>query len=248
MSTKSQAREFVLLRIFMRLCLATNGTSSLAAEESSPAQWLRLDPLPAEMKLSARESFDGVPPRFVLLTDGSVFVGGRRDVLRGFLDSKEMQAISAQLDRALKPFKKTGPPKTFVMGAAIGETEGPAIFRFSALLGSPLQFVVMGKIPPLGPPALSPLQEFIRGLAGFRHPSLKPYDPAEFTMIVRERTLSGGCRAATGLPPLVPALSIETVVAENRTWGFPTGPEMSQVCEASKRYTIVFRPLIPGGR
>ena len=217
------------------------------AQEPPPAQWLRLDPLPAEMKLTARESFDGVPPRFVLLTDGSVFVGGRREVLRGFLDKTEMQALSTRLDLAMKSVGRASPP-TLVMGQGPGEGDGSPIFRFSALLGAPLQVVVMGKVPPAGGPALAPLPDFIRRLAGFRHPSLKPWDPAEFTMIVREKTLPGGCRAAKGLPSLAQAATGETTVSETLTRSFPTGPDMTQVCEGPKRYTMVFRPLIPGGR
>jgi len=217
------------------------------AQEPPPAQWLRLDPLPAEMKLTVRESFDGVPPRFVLLTDGSVFVGGRREVLRGFLDKGEMQAISTRLNLALKSVGRASPP-TLVMGQGPGEGDGSAIFRFSALLGAPLQLVVMGKVPPAGGPALAPLPDFIRRLAGFRHPSLKPWDPAEFTMIVREKTLLGRCRPAKGLPSLAQAAAGETTVSETLTRSFPTGPDMAQVCDGPKRYTVVFRPLIPGGR
>jgi len=217
------------------------------AQEPPPAQWLRLDPLPAEMKLTARESFDGVPPRFVLLTDGSVFVGGRREVLRGFLDKTEMQAISTRLDVAMKSLGKVS-PRTLVLGQGPGEGDGSAIFRFSVLLGAPLQVVVMGKVPPAGGPALLPLPDFIRRLAGFRHPSLKPWDPAEFTMTVREATLPGGCRLAKGLPALAQATGGETRVPEALTRSFPTGPDMAQVCEGPRRYTVVFRPLIPGGR
>lgn len=237
-----------LVALFLGLGLIASPVSPVAAQEPLSAQWLRLDPLPAEIKATSRESFEGVPPRFVLLTDGSVFVGGRRDVLRGFLDKAEMQAMSHRLETAMKSFKKAGSPKTLVIGPAAGETDAPALFRFSVLLGPTLQLVVMGKIPPVGFPPLSPLPDFIRGLAGFRHPSLKTYDPAEFTMIVRERTLPGGCRDGKSLPPLSQAVSQETVVPHDRTWGFPTGPDMSQVCEGSKRYAVVFRPLIPGGR
>jgi hypothetical protein len=199
------------------------------------------------MKLTARESFDGVPPRFVLLTDGSVFVGGRREVLRGFLDKAEMQAISTRLDLAMKSLGKASPP-TLVLGQGPGEGDGSAIFRFSVLLGAPLQVVVMGRIPSAGGPALSPLPDFIRSLAGFRHPSLKPWDPAQFTMMVRERTLPGGCRTPKGLPSPAQAVDGETTVPETLTRSFPTGPDMTQVCEGPKRYTVVFRPLIPGGR
>ena len=67
-------------------------------------------------------------------------------------------------------------------------------------------------------------------------------------MIVREKTLSGGCRASSGLPPLSQSLAAETVVKEALTRTFPTGAEMAQVCEGAKRYTVVFRPLIPGER
>jgi hypothetical protein len=218
------------------------------SQEPPPAQWLRLDPLPAEMKMSARESFDGVPPRFALLTDGSVFVGGRREVLRGFLDRTEMQAISTRLDLALRSLGKAGAPKTLVIGQNPGEGDGPALFRFSVLLGTPLQIVVMGKIPTSASPALAPMLDFIRRIATFRHASLKPWDPAEFTMIVRERTLSGGCRTAPGLPSLAQALDHETIVPETITRSFPTGSDMAQVCDGLKRYTVVFRPLIPGGR
>jgi hypothetical protein len=214
------------------------------AQTPPPAQWLRLDPLPGEMRLTARESFDGVPPRFVVLTDGSVFVGGKRDVLRGSLDRAEMQDISSRLDAAMKSLGKAGPPQTLVVG------EGPAIFRFTVLLGTPLQLVVMGNLSPTGTPAqaLAPLPEFIRRLAGFRHASLKPFDPAEFTMVVKEKALAGGCRTTKGLPSLSQAVSKDALVAESLTRGFPTGAETAQVCEGPKRYTVVFRPHIPGER
>ena len=237
-----------MIRLVLIVGALLGGAQNAVAQAAPPAQWLRLDPLPAEVKLTARESFDGVPPRFALLTDGSVFVAGRREVLRGFLDKTEMQAISTQLDAAMKSVGKAGPPKTLVLGQEPGEGAGPAIFRFSVLLGAPLQLVVMGKLPPAGGPTLSPLPDFIRRLAGFRHPSLKPWDPSEFTMTVREATLPGGCRTAKGLPPLAQAVSGETTVPETLTRSFPTGPDMAQVCEGPKRYTVVFRPLIPGGR
>jgi hypothetical protein len=234
-----------MIRLLFILAVLLAGAPRTAAQQAPPAQWLRLDPLPAEMKLTARESFDGVPPRFVLLTDGSVFVGGRREVLRGFLDKTEMQAISTRLDLAMKSVGRATPP-TLVMGQGPGE--GSAIFRFSVLLGAPLQVVVMGTIPPADGPALAPLPDFIRRLSGFRHPSLKPWDPAEFTMMVREKTLTGGCRVAKGLPSLAQAVGVETAVSERLTRSFPTGPDMTQVCEGSRRFTVVFRPLIPGAR
>lgn len=216
--------------------------SATFAQEAPPAQWIRLDVLPGEMRLTPRESLDGVPPRFVLLTDGSLFVGGRREVLKGRLDKDEMQAISTRLDLAIKSVGKAGLPQTLVVG------EGPALFRFSVLLGSPMQFVVMGNLEAAGAPPLSPLPDFIRQLAVFRHPSLTPWTPALFTLIVKERALPGGCRLAPGLPPLAQTVANSVVVPEKLTHGFPTGSEMSQVCEGPKRFTVVFRPVIPGER
>ncbi len=231
----------VLPRTLLIAALLFLGGSFSRAQEAPAAQWLRLDPLPGEMGLTPRESFDGVPSRFVLLTDGSVFVGGRRDVLKGWLDKGEMQAISTRLDVAMKSLLKAG-PQTLVVG------EGPAIFRFSVLLGSPFQLVVMGNLESGDGPVLAPLPEFIRGLANFRHPSLKPWDPDRFTLIVKERALPGGCRAAPALTPLASLVANDSTVGEALTRGFPTGSEMSQVCDALKRYTVVFRPLVPGER
>ena len=238
-----------MIRSSMVLGALVAAASKAMAQEPPPAQWLRLDPLPAEMKLTERESFDGVPPRFVLLTDGSVFVGGRREVLRGFLDKTEMQAISTRLDLAMKSLGKAGPPKTLVMGEAPGRGRWP---RDLQILRAPRRARCRSwsweRSRPREDQRSLPLPDFVRRLAGFRHPSLKPWDPAEFTMIVRERTLTGGCRIAKGLPSLAQAASAETIVPEALTRTFPTGPDMAQVCEGPKRYTVVFRPLIPGGR
>lgn len=227
------------------LGLAMAGLSSLqvAAPPAAPLTvWLRLDPLPGEMRLTPRESFAGVPPRFVLLSDGSVFVGGRRELLKGALSRGEMEILSRSLDTVLKSLKQTGPPATLSVG------EGPPTYRFSALAGTPFQTELSGVFPEQETPPLLPLPDFIRFLANFRHPSLKPFDPPFYAMVVREQTLAGGCRTAQGLPSLTAALAGEVVVPDSVTRGFPTGAEMSQICEGGKRYTVVFRPLIPGER
>ena len=120
---------------------------------------------------------------------------------------------------------------------------------FSALLGAPFQMVVTGSLEPkAGTPLLTSLPEFIRRLATFRHPSLRPFDPPRFAMIVKEKTLAGGCRTAKNLPPLAGSMGGEVVVSDAQTQGFPTGPDMAQVCEGSRRYAVIFRPLIPGER
>ncbi|MEO8358894.1 MAG: hypothetical protein ABI672_02595 [Vicinamibacteria bacterium] len=233
-----------MTRLLVGMALALASVSPAHAQGASSAgPWMRLDPLPAEMKLTARESFDGVPPRFLLMTDGSVYVGGRRELLRGMLDKTEMQEFSTRLDLALKSVAKTGGvPKTLTMG------DGPAIFRFSVLAGSQFQTVVVGSIPTPGAPALAPLPEFIRRLSAFRHVSLRPYDPKEFAMTVKERTLPGGCRAVRGWPSLAASTSGEVVMPENLVRGFPFGADLSQICESSRRYTVVLRPLAPGER
>jgi hypothetical protein len=234
------------LAVALGLCANHNSPEALAQSvPSSP--WIRVEALPAEMKLTSRETFDGVPTRFVVLTDGSVFLGGRREIIRGFLDKSEMQALSTRLDLALKALGKTPLPPTIMLG------DGPATLRFSVLLGVPLHTVIMGDLEaststaPRGPrPATSQIVEFIRYLANFRHPSLKPWDPEQFAMIVKEQTLLGGCRSSKGLPVLNTAS--ETVVPAAVTHGFPTGADLTQVCDGQKRYALAFRPLIPGER
>ena len=216
--------------------------SPQSAEAPAAGTWVRLEALPAEMQMTPRESFDGVPTRFALLTDGSVFVGGRREVLRGALSRSEMQEISTQIDLALRALGKTPLPPTLSL------SEGPATFRFSIVSGTPMQIVLSGDFPS-SPPPKSPtatLVEFIRRLATFRHPSLKPWDADRFLMLVRERTLVGGCRTARGLPALAPG--VETVVPASVTHGFPTGADYTQICDAGKRFAVIFRPLVPGER
>ena len=212
-----------------------------ATAQEPPRVWLRLDPFPADLTLTSRESFDGVPLRFLALTDGSIYLGGRRDVLRGWLDKPEMQALAVRFDAVRKSFKKAPIPSAISVG------EGPATLRLSVFDGAPVQVVIMGRLP-ASPEPLAPLPDFVRRLTGFRHPSLRPFVAPEFTMIVKEKTLIGGCRSGSGLPPLAQALSSEVVVPEVITHGFPTGADMAQVCEGPKRYTVVFRPLLPGER
>ena len=212
-----------------------------ATAQEPPRVWLRVDPFPADLTLTSRESFDGVPLRFLALTDGSIYLGGRRDVLRGWLDKDEMKALDARFDTVRKSFGKTPIPSAVSVG------EGPATLRLSVFDGAPVQVVVMGRLPGSREP-LAPLPDFVRRLTGFRHPSLRPFVPEEFTMIVKEKTLIGGCRSSSGLPALAQALSAEVVVPELTTHGFPTGADMTQVCEGPKRYTVVFRPLLPGER
>lgn len=241
--------------VWLPLCGVALLAATLAPAQTKPvpaapsptpipvAVWLRLDPQPAEMPMSPRESFDGVPSRFILMTDGSVYVGGRREYLRGFLDRVEMQDVSTRLDLALKALGKAGAPKSVSLG------DGPAVFRLSSVLGVQFHTYVMGGLDgtPAAPTSML-LVDFIRRLAAFRHPSLRPFDPAQFAMIAREKTLPGGCRDRGALPPLATLPADELVVGERLTHGFPTGPEMAQVCEGSKRFTVVFRPLVPGER
>jgi len=222
--------------------MAASAGLAPAQDSGPPSVWMRLDPLPGELVLNPRESFEGVPPRFVLLTDGSVFVGGRRDVLRGQLTRDEMQTVATNLDGILKAVGPEGVPPQLSLG------EGPEIFRFSVLLGSPFRTVISGSLPVETAPPVSPLADLIRGLAAFRHPSLRPFDPPAFAMRVKEQTLPGGCRPVGSLPPLQNAIASEVVVSEKAVRGFPTGAEMSQICDGARRFRVVFRPIIPGER
>lgn len=239
--------------------LALMAVSPVRAQRPSPppaeaagAVWLRIDPLAPEMALSPRESFEGVPARFLLMTDGHVYVGGRNDLLRGFLDRGEMQEISTRLDAALKALGKSKIPETLKAG------EGEATLRFSSLLGTQFHIFVMGPLdlatpaPPV--PAKGPgianalLMNLVRRLAGFRHPSLRPFDPPQFLMFAREQTLRGGCRDRGGLPAPATVPESGVVVDALAARGFPTGAALSQVCEGGRRFAVALRPIAPGER
>jgi len=178
------------------------------------------------------------PPRFVLMEDGTVYVGGTRDLRVGKLESSEQK----DLDRRIGEVRKL--PLTGVM------TVGPGIERRHLFVkkGRALEMVLNGD--PADPPAsLRALAALVTDVERFQHPSLRPYEPASFAMSAKEGTLAGGCRPWTLPEPLAESVFAPRVVPAKGHGDWPTGAIPAAVClENDKRYVVTFRPLLPGER
>jgi hypothetical protein len=181
---------------------------------------------------------EAAPPRFVLLDDGQVFVGGTRSLSTVKLDGESRKAIERMVAEARK-----------VPGLAGAITLGPGDQRYRLFLkkGRAMDMQITGD-PAKAPLAMQPLAALVQHLAGFVHDGLKPYVPTSYSMSAREGTLAGGCRRWRGeepvsravfAPRVVPALEIK-----EREW--PTGAAAASICEGGKRYVVTFRPLLPG--
>lgn len=177
------------------------------------------------------------PPRFVLMEDGTVFVGGTRDVMTARLESSEVKDI----DRRVAEVRKL--PLTGVM------TLGPGSERRHLFLkkGRALDMVLNGD--PSAPAAgMRPLAALVEDLARFQHPSLRPYEPTSFAMSAREGSLPGGCRPWTFPEKLAESVFAPRVVPAKGHGDWPTGASPASVCLDDKHYVVTFRPLLPGER
>jgi hypothetical protein len=186
--------------------------------------------LPGEVASSA-------PPRFVLMEDGTVYVGGTRDVMVGRLASPEVK----DLERRISEVRKLS-----LTGAM---TLGPGNERRHLVLrkGRPLDVILTGN--PADPPAsLRPLAALVEDLARFQHASLRPYEPVSFAMSAKEGTLAGGCRPWLLPEPLAESIFAPRVVPAKGHGDWPTGAVPAHVCLDDKHYVVTFRPLLPGER
>jgi hypothetical protein len=93
----------------------------------------------------------GAPPRFVLMKDGQVFVGGTERLEIGRLERAEASAIENRAD-AVRRLRLTSPV------ALGGDSSRTA--RLRLLDGRPLEIVVNGD-PAAAPPALAPLASLV---------------------------------------------------------------------------------------
>jgi hypothetical protein len=175
------------------------------------------------------------PPRFVLLEDGQVFVGGSSRLEAGRLEKGEAQALLKRAE-ALRRAPGVGP------AVSLGG-EPDRDFRLRLRGRNPLEIRATGD-PAAAPPA--PLATLIAELAAFHHPSLRPYAPSAYAMTVREARLVGGCRGWTFAFPLAEPLAAPRVVPSAEAEGWPTGAWPASVCAGDKRYAVTLRPLLPG--
>ena len=177
------------------------------------------------------------PPRFVLMEDGTVFVGGTREVMTGRLESAEAK----DLERRIAEVRKL--PLTGVMMVGPGNERRHLFLK----KGRALDMVLNGD--PSGPVAsMRPLAALVEDLARFQHPSLRPYEPQSFAMSAREGSLAGGCRSWTFPERLSESVFAPRVVPAKGHGDWPTGASPASVCLDDKRYIVTFRPLLPGER
>jgi hypothetical protein len=211
--------------------LALSGASAAECADAAEPE-IELDAPPALLPGYVPE---GSPPRFVLLEDGQVFVGGTSHVAAGRLGRDEMKAIEKQVSEVRK-----------LPGLGSAVTLGPGRVQHRLLLrkGRPLEIVATGD-PAQTPPALRPLGALIDRLAAFHHPSLRPYEPAAFALRVVEGALPGGCRSWAFDVPLAQALAGPQTVPGPAAHGWPTGATPASVCDGNKTYVVTLRPLLP---
>ena len=189
-------------------------------------------PLPAGFVVSA------LPPRFVLLEDGQVFVGGASSVGAGRLDKAEVKALEERLALVRK---LPGLGSTIAFGSA-------SVPRSHLLAPKSKLDVVATGDPASAPPALRPLANLVRDLSSFHHPSLRPYEPAALLLTVKEGPLVGGCRPWSLPVPLAEALAGPRTVGASEAPDWPTGAAPAAVCEGDRRFVVTLRPLLPGER
>jgi hypothetical protein len=213
-------------------CLAP--VPSAPAAEEGPAILLEVT-----SRVGPDEVPEAAPPRFVLLEDGQVFVGGSREILAGRLEKGEARAIESQIERIRK---LPG------LGSAVSFGPGERRSRLLVRKGRSLEIVATGD-PDAAPASLRPLSALVRSLESFSHPSLRPFQPTSYLARAREGSLVGGCRSwESRLPPLAELVGAPRVVAPDLLVGWPTGAVPAAVCAGDKRYVVTFRPLLPGER
>jgi hypothetical protein len=179
----------------------------------------------------------GAPPRFVLLKDGEVFVGGTGRLDTGRLEKSEAQALRRGADAVRKAAGRGG---TLWLG---GDEHHAMRLRLPE--DEPRAITLTGD-PSAAPPALRPIAAFVATLLSFDHPSLTRYVPATFALSAREGRLAGGCRAWRFPFPIGAAVAAARVVPAAEAEGWPTGGWPASACVDDKRYVVTLRPLLPG--
>lgn len=179
------------------------------------------------------EMAEGLPPRFLLLEDGRVFVGGSREVASGKLEGAEVKALEREID----VIRKAGP-----IPPSVSFSPAPARYRLVVRRKS-LDLTAAGD-PADAPQNLRALAAYVDRLARFDHPGLRAYKPATYVLDAREGRLPGGCRTWPSKDaPLTPGTR---TVGAAAFAGWPTGSHPASVCAGNKSFIVTLRPSVPG--
>ena len=181
---------------------------------------------------------EAAPPRFALLEDGQVFVGGTSRLLAGRITKAETRDIESRLD-LIRQLPAFGPSVVI----------GPGAGRHRLLLrkGAQQDVTISGD-PAQAPVGLGPLASLLQDMLRFDHPSLRPYQPSAYAVIAREGKLAGGCRRWTFAEPVAESLFAPRTVPASAAENWPTGAAPASVCGDDKTYVVALRPLLPGER
>jgi hypothetical protein len=179
---------------------------------------------------------DSAPPRFVLMEDGQVFVGGSAQVLTAKLAGADAKA----LDRRIADVRK-------LPGLTGAITIGPGERKHRLLLrrGRPIQMTITGD-PAQPADRLRPLAALLVDLPRFHTAGLQPYAPTHYAMSARAGTLAGGCRPWPFPDPPDRLAFAPRVVSAQDVRGWPTGAVPASVCANDKTWVVTLRPLLPG--
>jgi len=179
---------------------------------------------------------EAAPPRFVLLENGQVFVGGSERLVAGRLSGKEQKELETRLAEVRR---------LPVLAGTVTLGPGPRRQRLLLRKGRGLDMTITGD-PAQAPLTLRPLAALVQDLAHFYHPSLRPFEPSTFALSAREGMLVGGCRRWTFPEPPGESVFLPRVVPAATVAGWPTGARPASVCSGDKKYIVTFRPLLPG--
>ena len=179
---------------------------------------------------------EGAPPRFVLLEDGQVFVGGTHGLVTTRLAGRELK----DLERRLADIRKL--PS---LAGVVTVGPGKAVRHLLLRKGRPLDMQIEGDLA-AATPALQPLASLVLDLERFHHPGLRPYAPAQLALSAREGSLPGGCRSWTRPEPLAGSVFAPQAVSAADFGSWPTGAAAASVCAGDKKYVVTLRPLLPG--
>jgi hypothetical protein len=218
---------------FAALCLSVLAAAAVRAPAAEiPGALVVLETAPG----TPASDPSSAPPRFVLLKDGQVFVGGTARLAAGRLEKPEAQALRKRVELVRKAAGRAG---ELVLGG------GERVCRLRLPEETPAVLTLSGD-PESLPAPLSPAAEVVLELLRFHHPSLAPYAPASYALGVREGKLAGGCRRWSFPFPIEQALGQPRLVPAADATGWPTGGLPASVCSGDRRYVVTLRPLLPG--
>lgn len=181
---------------------------------------------------------EAAPPRFALLEDGQVFVGGTSRLVAGRLTKAEAKEIEARVAAV-----RQAPG----FGASVSVGAGNQRYHLGLRKGGSQDIAITGD--PTAAEATPPiLARLLQDLLRFDHPSLRPWQPAAYAVIAREGKLAGGCRRWTFSEPLADSVFAPGTVPASAAENWPTGATPASVCADGKTYVVALRPLLPGER